>query len=137
MPNKLADIDAGLNVVVNARFENGVGDRVLGIDSDGNTYGADGLGDFIVTPGGVGVSGAGTTLADYANLATTNGGAAWDLNQLRAGGLTATSFTKAFVDVKVEEIVEQTGTAVPEPITSTLGLMGVTVLAMVTRRRAA
>ncbi len=33
--------------------------------------------------------------------------AAWDVTLLRGGGLTASSFTKAFVDVKAREIEEQ------------------------------
>jgi hypothetical protein len=58
--------------------------------------------------------GAGTTIADYYNLALQTGGsgvsgAAWDLNKLRAGGNTAASFTAAFVDAKVQEIIIQPG----------------------------
>ena len=34
-------------------------------------------------------------------------GAAWDVNQLRGGGLPAVSFTKAFVEIKAREIEEQ------------------------------
>lgn len=51
--------------------------------------------------------GFGNDLDDYINMAIATGGATWDLNQLRAGGLTATSFTKAFVDLKVQEIIIQ------------------------------
>jgi VPDSG-CTERM motif/von Willebrand factor type A domain len=83
-----------LNVVVNASFNTGT---ALGIDSTGNKYVADGLGGFTSSGGGVATSGAGTTIA--------TGGAAWDLNKLRAGGLTAASFTEAFVDIKTTEIV--------------------------------
>ena len=39
------------------------------------------------------------------DLADANLGAAWNLDQLRAGGLLAESFSTAFVDIKVEEIM--------------------------------
>ena len=72
------------------------------------------------------VSGFGSTIADYVDLAWATNGAAWDLNWLRAGGDTATSFTNAFVDVKVTEIMKPTGggVKVPEPGT-VLGLVGI------------
>ncbi len=130
---KLGSVDALLNVVVNAQLEDGSNTQVLGIDASSKAFLADGSGGFVETPGGHAVGGMGTTIADYVDLATQNGGAAWDLNQLRAGGLTATSFTKAFVDIKVQEIVIQTG--VPEPITATLGLLSLGALGMAARRR--
>ena len=37
-------------------------------------------------------------------LAHDLGGAAWDLNLLRDGGLSAESFTAAFIEIKVQEI---------------------------------
>ena len=76
-------------------------------------------------------NGSGTTESDYVNglaFATGIDGAAWDLNRLRAGGLTATSFTNAFVDVKVEEITSQ----IPEP--TTLALMGLGLAGLGYRR---
>ena len=120
--------DALLNTVVNATFKNYSGATSLGIDSEGSAYMADGSGGYTQSTGGVAVSGYGTTIADYVDLALGTGGAAWDLNQLRAGGDTAVSFTNAFVDIKVEEIQEQ---IIPEPNTLLLlgaGLIGVFAL---------
>ena len=65
---------------------------------------------------GGGVSGDGGTLAEYVALALDSGGAAWNLNLLRAGGDTAAAFTAAFVDIKVGEIISQPPTGqVPIP----------------------
>ena len=97
-----------LNVVVSASFRNGAGDVALGIDSLGKAYKADGLGGYTTSTGGVAVGGVLTTVSDYVNMALATGGAGWDLTQLRAGGNTSASFTDAFVDIKVEEIVQQT-----------------------------
>lgn len=94
-----------LNAVVNASFRDGGGQVALGRDSAGNAYVTDGRGGYTTSPGAVAVSGDGNTLKDYVDLAVATGGAAWDLNRLRAGGLTATSFTAAFVDIKVREII--------------------------------
>ncbi|MBD2459072.1 putative Ig domain-containing protein [Nostoc sp. FACHB-87] len=109
--NGLSDQDALLNVVVNAFFRGGSGNTALGVDSQGVAYTADGAGGFISSPGGVfdrpGDASASTVKTDYVDLAWNIGGAAWDLNQLRTGGNTAISFTKAFVDVKATEINEQ------------------------------
>jgi len=96
-----------LNAIVDATFRDGSGQQALGIDSDGNAYIEDGAGGFTVSSGGEAVSGDGTTITDYVDLALQTGGAAWDLNQLRAGGLTADSFTSAFLEIKVQEITTQ------------------------------
>ena len=47
----------------------------------------------------------GSTFEDYVELALGVGGAAWDLNQLREGGLLARGFTNAFSEGKVEEVM--------------------------------
>ncbi|MBL8175099.1 MAG: hypothetical protein JNK48_10540 [Bryobacterales bacterium] len=112
----------GRNALLNAAVNNPFtcGTAALGIGSDGTAYKADGSGGYTsCTPGVVG-NGTGNTETAYVALARATGGAAWDLNLLRKGGVTATSFTKAFVDIKVEEIQDQTG--IPEPIT--LALVG-------------
>jgi hypothetical protein len=131
MKSTLQSTSTLLNAVVNATFRCGTGTAsILGLDSSGTGYVADGAGGFTTCAGAFAFSGAGTTIADYVNLALETGGAAWDLNQLRAGGLTADSFTAAFVAIKVEEIVRPT---VPEP--GTLGLLGLALAGLAGLRR--
>jgi RHS repeat-associated protein len=104
--NALSNQQALLNAVINGNFRNTNNQTVLGVDSAGQAYLSNGTGGYTITAIGS-VVGDGTTKADYIDLALATGGAAWDLNQLRSGGLTATSFTQAFVDIKAREILEQ------------------------------
>jgi len=96
--------------------------------SSGDGFRADGAGGYSECSGATVGGGFGSTTTDYVNMAA----AAWDLNQLRLGGNTAVSFTKAFVDIKVQEIQQQPPPDVPEP--ATLALLGLG-FAAATRRR--
>jgi len=104
--NSLSNKNALLNVVVDGNFRDSNNQVILGVDSENQGYKADNNGNYLITNIGT-VSGSATTKRDYIDLALATEGAAWDLNQLRNGGLVGTSFTKAFVDVKAQEIVEQ------------------------------
>ena len=124
-----------LNAVVNATFQCGDNSAALGII--GSTgYKANGSGGFTTCTGATFVSGAGTTIADYVDLALATGGGAWNLNILRAGGAGADSFTAAFIDGKVDEIVTQVP-GIPEPETYALMLAGLGAVGWAARRRKA
>ncbi|MEZ5398581.1 MAG: PEP-CTERM sorting domain-containing protein [Bryobacteraceae bacterium] len=123
-----------LNAVVNNAFSCNPG-AALGVDWAGNGYNADGTGGFSTCPNGTAGSGSGTTTADYVDLAFASTGAAWDLNQLRAGGLTADSFTEAFIDIKVQEIGRQITGQTPEPGSMIMAGMGLLAVGIARRRR--
>jgi hypothetical protein len=134
---QLTGANALFNVVVDGTFSApGPGGAVLGVDAGGNAYIADGAGGYTSVAGGGWVSGWGTTKADYVDMAWATNAAAWDLNQLRAGGLTATSFTKAFVDIKVKETIEKVIPLPPAGLLG-LGLLGVLGAFRAVRRRRA
>jgi hypothetical protein len=125
--SRLNSNNALLNAVVDATFECGDGSTALGMDSSGTGYVADGAGGFVTCSGVTNTGGNGTTESDYVDLALNSGGAAWDLNQLRDPGDTGTSFSNAFVDIKVQEIQQQEPTPAPAPTPLALfgaGLLG-------------
>ena len=120
--------DILLNAVVNANFVN----NSLGVNSEGKAYIANGSGGYTTTQlpqplTNFVTSDFGTTELDYIDLALDSGGAGWNLNQLRDGGLTGTSFSNAFIDAKVEEIKNQ---QIPEP-GLVLGLLSAGVLGVI------
>lgn len=113
-----------LNSVVNARFKCGDGTSALGMNSERVGYVADGQGDYTLCENALAYSGSGNTIAHYVEMAMENGGAAWDLNYLRSGGHYAESFSKALIDIKVKEIIEQLPPAIaPDLMVSQLGLI--------------
>ncbi|MEL4895615.1 PEP-CTERM sorting domain-containing protein [Crocosphaera sp. Alani8] len=117
----LTDKGAILNAVVNNPLGSSSSNlNALGIDGN-DAFFADGNGDYNTQAGNFVGNGAGNTENDYVPMALATEGAVWNLNQLRVGGLTGESFTKAFVDIQVQETVPDTR-AVPEP-TTVLGLL--------------
>ncbi len=100
--------EALLNVVVDESFTGENSIQAIGVGADGSSYIPDGAGSFVRTSGGTAASANVSIRQDYVDLAWALDGAAWNLNHLRAGGVAAESFTNAFVDVKVSEILEQT-----------------------------
>ena len=124
--NQLQTNGALLNAVVNNPFTDNNGTQAIGIDSKDNAYLQNGT-NFIQSPGANIGGGFGSTASDYVQLALDSGGAAWNLNFLRRGGDAATAFSKAFVDIKVQEVVDQNPTdpvSTPEPA-SLLALLAV------------
>ncbi|MEL7496446.1 MAG: putative Ig domain-containing protein [Planctomycetota bacterium] len=97
-----------LNIISSSQFRDDTNTRAIGVDDEGTAYIADGAGGFTVGTGGITTQTNVSILQDYINLAWATNGANWDLGLLRAGGVTAESFTNAFIDVKVSEIQEQT-----------------------------
>lgn len=97
-----------LNVVVNQGFQTANSSFALGVSSD-TTYlfdpNATDLFSISRTNDVIPSSDIqfGSTFEDYVELALGVGGAAWDLNQLREGGLLARAFSNAFSEGKVEE----------------------------------
>ena len=135
MKNLFTGKNALLNAVVSSRFTNSAGENALGVDSKGNSYTEDGAGGFTSGAGGSATSGSGSTIADYVDLAFDVKGAAWDLRKLRAGGATADSFTKAFINIKVDEIVTQPPSEVPLPAALPLFSIAVAGLGFLRRKK--
>ena len=103
-----------LNVIINQGFlRDPLDDHsfALGLDRNSTAYivDPDSLTLFNTSDGGSlnpsPFFGFGNSYEDYAVLAHSTGGAAWDLNQLREQGILAEAFTNAFTAVKVEEVM--------------------------------
>ena len=103
-----------LNIAVSEEFECKTGEGpydytdVLGLDGNHTGYSTDTGEQMSITecrpkPDSAYV----TTNEDYTELAFQLGGGAWSLRQLREGGEKTNSFTKAFLTVKVKEIIDQ------------------------------
>lgn len=132
--NDLTTNNVLLNAIVNNPFSAG-GQAALGIsgDADNTAYIADGSGGFTKVIGGIVGNGAGLTEVHYVPMAMATSvgsafGAAWNLNFLRSGALNAESFAAAFIDIKVQEVIQQ---EVPEPGALLLlgtGLLGLAIL---------
>jgi len=136
MLSSMTSTNTLLNAVVDASFRCGDGSSALGMFGDGTGYQADGAGGYTTCGGATVVSGFGTTIADYVDLAFATGGAAWDLSFLRLGGLYADSFTAAFIDGKIGEIIVQPPpSAIPEPGTYAMMLAGLGLVGAVARRK--
>lgn len=103
----LSENRALLNAVLDVNLVCGNGTKAFGMDSQGTGYVADDAGSYSLCDDARAVSGSGSTVGHYVDLAVENGGAVWDLGALRAGGYTAQSFTKALLAIKVDEILNQ------------------------------
>ncbi len=129
--NELDSKNILLNAIVDNPFtsDNASSSEVIGIDESLSAYTTDGVGGFNTDTGGVVGNGFGSTETDYVQLALDTGGAAWNLNLLRAGGMTAASFGEAFIDIKVAEITTQPPTSdVPLPAAGWMLISGVAAL---------
>lgn len=116
-----------LNAIVDHGFSSDNNNSALGVDSDGTAYIANGSGGFTTDTNGV-KDGFGDG-DEYISVANATGGASWDLNILRNGGNDATSFSTAFVDIKVQEIISQPPTnPIPLPAGLPLILTGIGAL---------
>lgn len=113
MKKMMEDRNCILNVGVNEKFvstHTQPEETALGVSSNNDSAIERPGGEFEIIRGkGVPqkATGHGSTHDDYVRLAFENGGAAWDLNELRKGGNTALAFTRAFIDLKVREISRQ------------------------------
>lgn len=100
----LAASEVTLHGILNVDLEDGAATPALAVAADGTAYIADGSGGVITSAGGVVTGGFENTVADYVGLVHGSGGLVADLNQLRDGGNTATSFSSAMLIGLLESI---------------------------------
>ena len=106
---RLADAGFVLNVVVNQGLLLG-SSFALGINQNNTVYVYDNTRTDLYST----INGAiryprfysyGNTFHDYIDLALQLNGAAWDINELRLGGVYSEAFTNSFVNAKVNEVM--------------------------------
>lgn len=107
----LNQFNVKLQGIVGANFGDANFNPAVALDSDFIAYQEDGAGGFTTSPGGVVLFASGTTQSDYIDMVFETGGLAGDIDQIQAGGLTATSFSEALVT----SIVNQTGAQAAAP----------------------
>ena len=120
--DELRRVNALLNVVVTAKFIHQDGSpsgiAALGVDHNSYAYVQAAGGTYIRPSPASGlvteafVSPSNTMIPDYVDPAFVTSGAAWDIAPVRDGQLTTdtvTALSKAFVAVKVDEILRQVG----------------------------
>ncbi|MDP2835024.1 MAG: autotransporter domain-containing protein [Pseudomonadota bacterium] len=96
---------ATMSGILNQGITSGI--STTAIATDGTvSYIADGSGGFTTQAGYVFGAAGGATTTDYSDPAIANAGCVADLNLLRAGGATATSFAAAFLNC-VQVVVQQ------------------------------
>lgn len=121
----LADLNtnaATLHAILDVDLRDSGDNPALALSFDGISFVADGSGGFIAGPGGSVAGGAGTTVDDYVNLSFATQGIVSDLNQLRLGGDTATSFSNALLQSLVSSVTAGfLYPAVNEQLASTIG----------------
>lgn len=98
-----------LTGILNQTMTDGAGTQPAIATNGSETFIADGSGGFTTATGVTYGSAFGTTKVDYTDLALATQGCVADLNQLRAGGATAQSFSAAFLNCLATAIQNQTG----------------------------
>ncbi len=121
----LADLntnDAILHAILSVDLRDSGNNPALALSFDGTSFVADGVGGFVSGAGGTILSGAGSTIDDYVNLSFATQGIVSDLDQLRLGGDTATSFSNALLQSLVSSVTAGfLYPAVNEPLATTIG----------------
>jgi outer membrane autotransporter protein len=106
----LSNANARLVSILDQEILDNQSAEALVINANNQTFTADGSGDVERKENGeFGSQADGSTTSDYAQLSLDSGGIVADLNQLREGGLTADSFTLAFIDSLIDIVLINTG----------------------------